>query len=318
MKRIWLAPSSKNCGAMRRVIFSLALSILLSYSQAQKIHNKSIGLLTENDSYMLMGKDGYYTNGLTFSYSWTKKDTGSNTINSVEFGQLMYNARNGSYKEEWKIDRPVTAYLFGKFEQTRFYSNNVLRWNIGVGTIGPNALGRQMQEFIHSTLGMYKPQEWQFQLRNALSVDGGITYSPQIFKEQPVVNIYPIVSSDLGLTFTNIKAAALLTIGKKNTNAKSSIWNATLNNTGNNFESFFYFRPNLTYNIYNATIQGGVSSDDINAGSLNRLLFIPKFGWQYANNRISLNLGITHTGKEAKEQRNSQWYGSIGFSYLIN
>ena len=292
---------------------------LVNSVKAQKTYKKSIGIVTENDSYMLMGKDGYYTNGLTLSYNWTSKDTNKTTINTIEIGQLMYNARNGSYREHWKIDRPVTAYLFGKFGQTRFIQSNVLSWKLGIGTIGPNALGRQMQEFIHSSLGMYKPEEWQFQLRNAFSADANITYAPQIFKEQTTVNLYPVIASDLGMTFTNIKASAILTIGKKNTNSKSSLWNASLNKTSidSDFESFFFFKPTIQYNIYNATVQGAMFSDDPNAGTLNRLLFNPKMGWQYAHKRISLNLAITYTNKEAKEQRNDQWYGSIGFNYFI-
>lgn len=302
-----------------RYILIMSFFFLMKNTFAQKTYSKSIGIITENDSYMLMGKDGYYTNGLTLSYNWTTQDSNKTTINTIEIGQLMYNARNGSYKEAWKIDRPVTAYLFGRFGQTRFIKSNVLSWKLGIGTIGPNALGRQMQEFIHSSLGMYKPQEWQYQLRNAFSADANITYAPQIFKEQATVNLYPVVASDLGLTFTNIKASTILTIGKKNTNSKSSLWNASLNKTesDSDFESFFFFKPTIQYNIYNATIQGGMFSDDPNAGTLNRLLFIPKIGWQYARKRISLNLSISYTNKEAKEQRNDQWYGSIVFNYFL-
>ncbi len=300
------------------LFLSLAFLLLSFQIQAQKIYTKSIGILTENDSYLLTGKDGYYTNGLTLSYSWTKKDTSNMTIRSIEFGQLMYNAKNGSYKELKKIDRPVTAYLFGRYSQTQFFGHNVLNWKAGIGTIGPNAFGREVQEFIHRTLSMHKPEEWQFQFRNAFSVDASISYVPQIFKEQPTANIYPIISSDIGMTFTNIKLGGILTLGQKNVNEKSALWNAQLNQTDNNTtESFFYIRPILTYNIYNATVQGSLFSEDQHAGVLNRLIFTPKIGWQYAHKRFSLNLGIDYTSREAKTQLYSQWYGSVKFGYAL-
>lgn len=292
-------------------LYTIALS-------AQKLNTKSIGIITQNDSYMLMGKDGYYTNGLVLSYNWTSRDSNIHTIHSIEFGQLMYNARNGSYDELWKIDRPITAYLFGQYAQTHFYRDNVIKWSLDLGTIGPNAYGREVQEFIHRTLGMYKPREWKYQLRNALGINGNITYAPLLFKEKTTVNFYPIVSSDFGMSFTNIGVSTLLTIGHKASNHQSMLWHANLNQTDPAlFESFFYLRPSLTYNIYNATIQGGISFTDVNRGTLNRYLFKSQLGWQYAHRKSALNLSVTYTGKEAKEQRNTQWYGSLGFFYAL-
>ncbi|MFT4203494.1 MAG: DUF2219 family protein [Chitinophagaceae bacterium] len=285
---------------------------------AQKNYTKSISILSENDSYMLMGKDGYFTNGLTLSYAWTSKDTTKSVINAIEVGQSMYNAKNGSYNEQERIDRPVTAYLYGRYSRTQFAKHHVLNWKLGVGTIGPNALGRQLQESIHSTLGMYKPREWQFQLRNAFAVDLSIIYVPQLFRERSTVNLYPVVASDVGMTFTNMKLGGLLTLGRKSHNEKSALWNAQLNQTDKNAsESFFYFEPILTYNVYDATVQGGLFHDDPQAGRLNRLLLTPQLGWQYARHRFSLNLGVHYTGREAKDQIHRQWYGSVRAVYNI-
>jgi len=303
----------KNSGHIGAAVFLFFIFCLFTFPlSAQKIYHNSLGILTENDSYLLRGKDGYYTNGLVLSYSWTNKDSNTTTIRSVEIGQRMYNAKNGSYQELYKIDRPVTAYLFGRYGQTQFSHQNVLDWKIGIGTIGPNAFGQQVQQFIHRTLGMYEPEEWQFQLKNAFSVDASMLYAPQIREDRPIFNVYPVVSSNIGMTFTNIKMGGFVTIGRKNINSKSALWNAQLNRTGNAVsESFFYVRPFLTYNIYNATVQGSLFGKDEHAGVLNRLLFMPKVGWKYCYNRFSLDLGIDYSSREAKEQLKSQWYGSV-------
>lgn len=305
--------NKKSC--IRKHFFTLLFLLFTSSVFAQKNYNHAFGILSENDSYLLMGKDGYYTNGLTLFYSWTAKDTNRTAINSVEVGQLMYNAKNGSYQELWKIDRPVTAYLFGRYNRTQFFRQNVLDWKIGVGTIGPNAFGRQVQEFIHRTLKMYKPQEWQFQLKNALAIDASVSYAPQVFREQPIFNIYPILASDIGMTYTNIKAGGIITIGKKSINNRSILWNAYLNNATETMEHFFYVKPILTYNIYNATVQGNLFSDDPHAGVLNRIIFTPKFGWMYVRKRFSLDICIDYTGREAQEQLRSQWYGGFKFGW---
>ncbi len=288
---------------------------------SQKVHNLELGIASDNDSYTLRGKDGYYTNGIKIALRWKNKtDTSNKTIRQIEVGQLMYNAKNGSYNKIFELDRPVTAWLYAAYMETHFTKNeNVWRWQINAGTIGPPAMGRQLQEGIHATLGMYKPREWQFQLKTAVGVNTSIDWSPNLNLGSENVTLKPMVGATLGMTFTNAHIGGALLLGKFNTNSSSTFWDSRLNTSEK--ESFFYIYPQLYFKAYDATVEGGLfrKSDDKGdyVGNLNRVLLLPKMGYMYANKNFSLHLGLTFTGRESKTQRENQLYGTIGFGFKL-
>ncbi|QES90380.1 lipid A deacylase LpxR family protein [Rhizosphaericola mali] len=294
------------CGAILSIGF-------LNKTQGQKLHNKAIGINSENDSYMLMGKDGYYTNGLTLYYGWASKDVNKTNIRQISFGQYMYNAKNGSYKELNELDRPITAYLFVRYNQTHFVNKNVLRWGVDIGTIGPNALGKPVQQFIHSTLGMYKPQEWPYQLRNALAINSNIEYASLLIAHKNLV-FQPVFNANLGMTYTDLSASALLQLGRILENSKSIFWDADLNKTTkDDNESFFFIQPEVKYQIYNATVQGGLfnNQSETFTAPLNRILFQPKMGWFISTKKMGWKFYTQYQSKVAKTQIQNQIFGGV-------
>ncbi|WP_197492230.1 lipid A deacylase LpxR family protein [Arachidicoccus ginsenosidimutans] len=301
----------------RRFLFLFICSLNIFLLQAQAQPHSEFQLISDNDSYTLQGKDGYYTNGLQLVYRWkNSKDASSKTIRSIELGQLMYNAKNGSYNELSELDRPVTAFLFVGYNQTNFTrSDNVLSWSVSVGTIGPPAFGRQVQEAIHSTLGMYKPREWQFQLKTEVGANGSFEWSPNVIKNKTWFDVKPIAGGTLGNTFTDVNAGAAILLGEFNNNSNSVFWNANLNS--NQKESFFYLYPQLVVKAYDATVQGGMFIKDKGeyVGKLNRTLFRPQMGWMYANKGFLMNLALTYENKESLTQIKTQLYGTISFGF---
>ncbi|MDE1193485.1 MAG: lipid A deacylase LpxR family protein [Arachidicoccus sp.] len=302
-----------------KTILLYCICFAVFHVSAQTQHYSELQITSDNDSYTLRGKDGYYTNGLNIAFRWrNKRNPSSSTIRSVSIGQLMYNAKNGSYSELYELDRPVTAFLYGAYTQTNFTKKeNVLQWNIMLGTIGPPAFGRQMQEAIHSTLGMYKPREWDFQLKTEVGVNGSFKWSPQLKKIGSAADIKPIISATVGNTFTNTNLGAALLLGKFNSNSSSVFWNANLNS--NQKESFFYAYPQIIFKAYDATVQGGLFINDKGpyVGRLNRAVFRPQIGWMYSNGGFLLNLALFYESKESLTQIESQFYGRISLGFLF-
>ncbi len=303
----------------------LLLSILLVFLTiplfSQKTNNsftKEIGLTSENDSYMLGGEDGYYTNGLEIYFNWKGKD--SLKTHSITAGQSIYNAQNGDFSKIWDIDRPVTAYLYLSYEQTRFTSKkDLLHWEVALGAIGPIAQGEEAQVFLHKMLNFYDPsEEWEFQLNNSVGVNGEITW----VKELPVASnmeFQTIAKARAGFFFTNIEMGALFRWGKFNNNTHTAYWNTRINSKNQKSELFFYFQPSLSVYAYNATIQGGLFRDDKGpvTGKLNPFLYHQKIGLMGSWNRVALDLGINFQTKETPSQEKAQWYGTIGLKYLL-
>lgn len=278
---------------------------------------KELQLTSDNDSYTLRGKDGYYTNGLKIAFRWkNKKDTSSKIIRSVEIGQLMYNAKNGSYTELYELDRPVTAFLYGAYSQVNFTKkDNVIKWNVTAGIIGPPAMGRQLQQAIHSTFGFYKPREWDFQLKTEAGINGSFLWSPQLKKIGGSADLKPVINATAGNTFTNVNVGAALLLGNFNTNSASVFWNANLN--GTHKESFFYAYPQLIIKAYDATVQGGLFRNDKGpyVGRVNRTVFRPQIGWMYSNKGLLLNLVLSYESRESLTQIEPQFYGTIGLGF---
>ncbi|HEY0298933.1 MAG TPA: lipid A deacylase LpxR family protein [Arachidicoccus sp.] len=301
-------------------IFLIGLFIIsLSPLFAQTQHSSELQITSDNDSYTLRGKDGYYTNGLKISFRWkNKKDSSSKIIHSIEIGQLMYNSKNGSYQYLYELDRPVTAFLYGSYTQTNFTKKeDVFRWNVMLGTIGPPAFGRQVQEAIHSTLGMYKPEEWQFQLKTEVGLNGNFEWSPNVQNLSSNISVKPIAGLSIGNTFTNANAGAAMLFGKFNNNSNSVFWDANLNS--NQKESFFYIYPQIIAKAYDATVQGGLFRHGKNKGEyigrLNRAVFLPKIGWMYSNKGFLLGLALSYESKESLTQIESQFYGTISLGF---
>lgn len=297
------------------LLSSLFFPLASSFGQQQPRKNHQFKIISDNDSYTLTRKDGYYTNGIQFIYSWnSQQDTTDMTIHSLELGQLMYNAENGSYLKREELDRPVTAFLFAAYHQTRFnHQEDVFKWGITGGTIGPPALGRQVQEAIHSALNMYTPREWDYQLKTEIGLNGSATWSPRFRTGQKHVDIKPLIGASIGNTFTYANLGAALLLGNFNSNSRSVYWGANMN--GGAAESFFYFHPEIKLNAYNATVQGGLFRKDKGeyVGVLNHVMYVQRLGWMYSKKDFSLEISLVYESRQSKTQQYTQWYGHLGF-----
>lgn len=280
---------------------------------AQSPYHHSFKVSSDNDSYTLSANDGYYTNGIRFTYSWnSQKDSLDKTIHAFQLGQLMYNAKNGSYDNRRDLDRPVTAFLYANYTQFRFNRNtDLFQWGLTLGTIGPPALGRQLQQSIHNLFNMYTPDEWRYQLKTEFGLNVSAKWSPSIWKSQRHFTIKPIAGATLGNTFTNANLGAAFLVGRFNDNSSTVFWGSELNQQQS--ESFFYFYPQIVLSAYNATIQGGLFRKDKGdfTGKLNRTLYKQQFGWMYSHRAFSMGLALIYESKESLTQLFPQWYGNI-------
>lgn len=290
-----------------------AMKLQLQYQQRRHHY---IEIISDNDSYTLTANDGYYTNGLKFVYGWNShKDTTNTTIHTLEIGQLMYNAKNGSYRRKEELDRPVTAFLYARYGEQHFTkSNNLLAWGINIGTIGPPALGRQMQQAIHSLFNMYTPEEWDYQLKTEIGANADITWSPSLNlsdNQTPVFRLLPVASATFGNTFTGASLGPVFSLGKMGKNNQTIFWGSHLNGYSN--ESFFYFYPEMVMSLYNATIQGGLFRSDKGpyTGKLNHLRYRQTIGWMHSGPIFNIGLGLVFDSRESKTQWHSQWYGHV-------
>lgn len=318
-------------------ISCLVIFLLLSFSSrgqenGTRSFSKQLSVLTDNDYYLLQGKDGYYTNGLILNYSRihaSKKPAIIKQVNQYEAGQKLYTPFSRKITTTSEIDRPITGYLYGKFSQSDFLKNNQLfQWSISVGTIGKAALGEQMQNTFHKLINVnssYWGWIWDYQLKSEPGINLEGRYAKGLMPDETSgIQITPVSQVTLGTTFTNFKQGILLQLGKLNAFHESAFWNASVQEKNvsktNKLEIFFYYYPRLMYQLYDATIQGGLFRKDKGpfTSRLKPLVFTQQLGGVFTFERYILRLDITFESKEAASQHLNHAYGGIQVSYRFN
>jgi len=85
-------------------------------------------------------------------------------------------------------------------------------------------------------------------------------------------------------------------------------------------ELYFYYYPELTYQFYNATVQGGYFRKDKGPyiSDLEDLVLAHQFGTAFAMSRCTVRLEVTIQSKESKSQRFTHDYGGIHLGYRFN
>jgi len=306
-------------------IFLMAISII-GFAQKKSTTNftKEFLFKTENDAYLFNKNDAYYTNGFMLNYNYVQEINGVKKINSFELGQKIFTPLKRKTITPSDIDRAYCGFLYLKYGQTRFIKKDALfQFSGSLGIVGPAAWGEGLQNTYHSWLKYAKFTGWKYQIDNSLGIDFGATYATTLAATNGI-KMVPVVQVNLGTTFTNASAGAMIVWGAFEKNGESALWNArisTKENTQKRKHEFFgYWYPQVIAQAYNATIQGGV----FNKGSMavtqepSNLMYQQALGVCYAASRFTGKVEYVYQSKETPSQTKSQRYGSFQISYRIH
>ena len=299
---------------------------MLNAQKPQKNFRQQILLITENDSYTLKIIDRYYTNGIALRFSKALTEAGKKKkIFNAELGQAIYTAydtrKNYYYRS---LDRPYTGFLYAKAGLSYLYKNeNVFRWNIIAGVSGEAAKAQEMQRFVHHILGFKQAYGWEAQLRSDFGFNAQASYHQHLIRQTSKKSFDAFIVSDamIGTTFAKFSAGAVFRLGALEHSYNSAWWDGRINSEENqsfkHHELFFYFEPSIIAQVYNATIQGGLFADQEGrfTSSIQPFIYQHKFGFMYARQRWTAQLGYTYRTKEARTMIGKEVYGTIAVGY---
>jgi len=306
---------------------TIILASLLSYFPAfcQNFSNE-FGFRSDNDAYLAIAQDQYYTNGLfiTFRHALRQDSLHSKKIYELEAGQYMYNSNSGQTNRIEEVDRPFAAYLYGGFKMNWLSKKETyFQASLQVGTIGPNAKGKEVQETLHKTIGFYTINGWQFQVNNEIGINGAFNYAKLLGRKNKD-DLTFCSSVNIGNTFSGAGVGLLYRTGKTNPLYNSTSYNSRISNsrldTISKAESFFFAKPTLNFVAYNATIQGGMFRTDRGpvTHQPNRVLFTQELGYMYAKKRWALSFSLIFQSKDLKQQVENHQYGSASIFYCFD
>ncbi|ETZ20426.1 lipid A deacylase LpxR family protein [Pedobacter sp. V48] len=311
------------------LLFSI-LSILTFGASAQTFKNE-FGFKSDNDSYLAQGSDRYYTNGLFIDYrramDQSKLRNGlEKKIYEISAGQKMYNPISGYAPDPEKQDRPFAGYLYVGGALSWFHSNeSILKTSIEIGTTGPNSLAEDGQELLHSTVGFYELDGWQYQIRNEMAVNLSAQYTKLLHRaSNNAIDFSFDGYTNVGTTFSGAGAGILFRAGGINQLFNSAYTNAVIGNNAKTKalvkrEIFFYAKPQLNFVAYDATVQGSMFNNNspVTFG-IKPIVFAQQIGFNYSSQRFTFDFGMLFKTKEIKSTAKAHQYGSISMFYRFN
>jgi lipid A 3-O-deacylase len=317
---------------MKFKILLVFFCLLCSFNLFAQTHTNEIGVQTDNDSYLLQGSDRYYTDGIFFYFRHALKvkspDSTSlrNKVLGFEFGQKIYNPQSGSINvtgadDPKLIDRPFAAYLYVGATLNLLYKNESnLKLIAQVGVTGPQAKGMQIQDFVHDNFGFYHPSGWEYQINNDFELNLSAEYN-KLLARASWIDVSFTSYANLGNGFTGAGFGPLVRLGTFNQLFNSVSTQSTVSRKSsvkplNTNEIFFYYKPQINYVAYDATIQGGLS--DNHAGleitkDREPFIFSNQFGLAFTTNRFVFDIAaIFHTLDDKQMVQSHQWVSITG------
>ena len=298
-------------------------------------HPYELRVTSDNDNYCLQFHDGYYTNGLFLTVNYlpdrlnrriSESSKLTKITSSYQLGQMIFTPGFvTSTLSRDLIDRPFAGYLFVEKGMTFFYKRgNVLKTSLSLGTTGENSLAQQSQLFIHKTLELDTPKDWNYQVKNevGLNLQGQYWYElmPQSWHKK-WVDIHATSQVTIGNTFTNASAGLLFQIGLFAAVNQSSLYDARVSRVGSPTqkpsELYFFFHPSYQYQFYNATVEGNLFSDNVGSvlSPIRHWVYRNDFGFVYSLPRWTFQAVYSFKDREAALMRQPESYVSLTTSY---
>lgn len=304
---------------------SVVLGVFPTELLGQNIKKHQLYFRSDNDLYTSIYKDRYYSNGFFINYRWIGKadflPSYAKKIWSFGIGHQIYLPFKSQIDSLSDVDRPFAAYMHANGSLRLLKDNETThRIMVQVGIMGPHALGKEVQSLYHSSIGIFRPRGWQYQLKNELGVNIVYDNLKLLYNSKNrILDVGIPLQMRLGNTFSGVSIAALLRIGQPKP-YHSSIY------TGGNlacdyrdnkrFEYYFFIKPQLDYVAYDATIQGKLfGGRDPNAMPKNNFVYETTLGAAFSAKSWGASISAHFRSKDTQAQRKAHNYGSIGVEF---
>lgn len=268
---------------MRRTLGLLLFLILLTYlpvraqiqpqPRKEKILKHEIRLVVENDVFVSLIRDRYYSSGIfgAYRYQLDSSKYGNkllNVIRTYELRQRMYTSMFVEDTDLADIDRPYAGTLSGSVRQEWYFKKpQYLSVNLELGWMGPGSLTGDIHEIWHSWFGLPEPRGWFTQLEDApianLFVDHALSL---VSSKDQELNGDIILKSSLaaGTIYNYVQESVIFRFGKILNVNRTSHFGNTLGGIRTQYkseiavEAYVFYAPGVRYTFYDGTLQGGL------------------------------------------------------------
>lgn len=264
------------------VLLLFAFSCQLVQVKAQiprkeKFLKHEIGFLVENDVFVSLIKDRYYSSGIFASYRYLMDSTKNGDkilarVRSYDIRQRMYTSFFVEDEDLADIDRPYAGLLSASAKQQWYFKKpHYLSVSIELGWMGPATATGDIHRIWHSWFGLPEPRGWYSQLENAPIANLFVDHAFKIIgSDDQEVNGDIILKSNLaaGTIYNSLQESVIFRFGKILDANETAHFGNTLGGTRTKFkseiavEAYVFYSPGVRYILYDGTLEGGL----INSG----------------------------------------------------
>ena len=292
------------------ILFSITWISVRSQTNADsKVYTRELGLTVDNDypyetdQYYTAGHDLYYRFGLHPKNRLFGSQDSAKSIFSFHYGNKIFNPKNLDTDDIRLMDRPYCGWNFVGAELRNFKRKNSSNFfGLQVGLVGPASGMEQLQLGVHQAIHLYTAQGWDTQISNEVVVNTHFNHMHgfQLAKQTEIVSSTGVSA---GTGTNKISQELTLRFLRFNPLHQSTFLNANLSSEkpgGSKPEFFFFASIGGDYVLSNIFIQGSLFNNNPSqfTTAINPWFFTEKFGAQYANRQISVDLTLVHLSKE--------------------
>lgn len=231
--------------------------------------SREFSLATENDVYLLVESDRYYSNGLIAHYRWLPRSVSQSDstkrILDIELSHKFYTPQDLLISDFNDFHRPYAGLLSGAFSYNQ-YKTKTTRSMLGVeiGLVGKASGGQGFQEWYHNAVGFPTPRGWQYQIPNEFIVNLKGGFNKQFILSPGNVDVVSGTGFSLGTGVAHAIQRLDLRVGKLQWLRNSSFTNALIGKGVNNIprHNYLFVGYGLQYVAHNITIDGSIWNDD--------------------------------------------------------
>ncbi len=225
---------------VRVIIFIFILLTSIQTAWSQNCSSREASLIIENDSTLTLGDgtDRYYSSGFIALFRChtdiNNKDSQSNlayrtlhwfehnpniikTSKGLSFGQKIYTSSDLTLTPneiDTNRDRPYAGWTYASFfYEAETLQDRYLRHEFSLGCVGPCSQTENMQTEWHELFGFVRPEGWDLQIKNQLTLQYFLEYKTNRYEVYPHISLHPRYKLSLGTVFNDISFGGEFIVG---------------------------------------------------------------------------------------------------------
>ena len=333
--------TSSICFLVWTLLTSLAPSIT-----AQKLN--FVKIQESNDIFSADNNDRYFTQGMklevmsnllsrvykkTFLDNVLIKPGDTSYVNhaSISFIQEFYTPSDKKADTILPNDRPFAGVMYFCFRNISVSptANYRITTDISIGVLGPAALGKQMQNGVHTLFSTHNADTnilgWNYQIKNDIYFNYLLKYEKIMVNTKLLQTSY-IYQFDLGTIHNDFGFGARAQFGLFNSYFDKNLGYITKSDKGSfklfrHIQAYLFFNPVVKLVLWNSLLQGGIIGNmqgnqphTISENDISRLVVDGSYGAAFVLGRFSLQFIQYFKSKEFDKGYNHR-YGNVTLTY---